>query len=213
MPVLQAARVRMFGQRDYIVFIEANKHRTSLCAEYNTKNCIKASVFSPLFFPGFILNIFVFMAGKNFFQFVKFMLLGLVGTVVEFIVFGLCNFLVFRKFASTAFSWFVFDYPVSSGGLCAFLAIAVSFACSQTANFIVQRRYTFKSSSAVASSAPMYAVMVCILYLYVLWLPSVIGNAVYGALGTVWGAYAVKIISQFTSALIQFPLNKFLIMR
>lgn len=153
------------------------------------------------------------MAGKTFFQFIKFMLLGLVGTVVEFAVFGFCNFFLFRKLESTSFSWFVFNYPVSAGGLCAFLSIAVSFASAQTANFIVQRRFTFKSASSVASSAPMYALMVCILYLYVLWLPSVIGSAVYGALGPVWGAYGVKIISQFTSALIQFPLNKFLIMR
>lgn len=153
------------------------------------------------------------MKKSGLFQFVKFMLLSLIASAVEFASFALFNFVIFRKLSHIDFSWAVFEYSSQNGGLCAFLALALSFTLAQITNFLVQRHFTFKSRGNAAKSALMYFVMVVIMYVYVLWLPSVIGPWLYSKLGESAGALAVKLVSQFTSALIQFPLNKFLVMR
>lgn len=150
---------------------------------------------------------------KPFWQFVKFLLLGLIATVVELGVFAICNYSVFKGFSNRPFSWFLFSYPISEGGLCSFLSLVVSFTAAQITNFIVQRKYTFKSTNNVVLSSIMYLVMVVACYIYILWLPSIISSLFYDLLGSDLGALAVKLISQFTCALIQFPLNKFLVMR
>ena len=146
-------------------------------------------------------------------QAILFFVLSLIGSVVEIAVFAAGNFFLFKGLSDRPFQWFLFSYSVAEGGLCTFVARAVSFACAQTTNFLIHRKVTFKSSSNVAFSAVMYAVMVILCYIYVLWLPSVLTTTFVGLFGKAVGPVAVVIFSQFTSALIQFPINKFLIMR
>ncbi|MCR4675923.1 MAG: hypothetical protein K5634_01680 [Sphaerochaetaceae bacterium] len=149
----------------------------------------------------------------SFYQFAKFLILGLVASVVEFIVFGLCNYLIFKPLSGKPFTWFIFTYTPANGGLCAFLSMAFSYAAAQITNFIIQRKYTFKATNNPALSAVLFAIMVIGTYIFVMWLPSVIGEPVYKALGAEIGAIVVKMICQTASALIQFPLNKFVVMR
>lgn len=143
----------------------------------------------------------------------SFWLMGGVATVVDLGVFALCSYVLFRPLATDGVSWWLFDYSVENGGLAALLSFAASFAVSQTVNFFVQRKVTFAATNNVAASAVMYTVMVLGVYVFVMWLPTVIGAPVYAWLGAGAGAIAVKLICQFASFLIQFPINKWVIMR
>ena len=151
--------------------------------------------------------------GKTLWQLVMFFLMSGVTTLVDLAVFALCNYLVFAKYSDRAFVWGPFQYDLAAGGLCAFLSFAVSFAISQTVNFFLQRKATFGATNNVLRSAIMYAFMVVLVYLFVLWLPSLIAEPIYALLGAGIGPLAVKVIGQLCSALIQFPINKFVIMR
>lgn len=143
---------------------------------------------------------------------IVFYLMSGITTVVDLAAFAAFNYLVFASFREVPFHWWLLDYGVESGGLCAMLSMASSFAVSQTVNFFLQRKVTFGASNNVLYSAVMYAIMVVAVFFLVLWLPTVILVPM-----TVWlGAAApmvVKLITQFVSALIQFPINKWVIMR
>ncbi len=149
----------------------------------------------------------------SLFQLIKFLTLSLIASVVEFLVFALCNYVLFKGYSARNISWFIFNYTAENGGLCAFLSMAISYAAAQITNFLVQRKYTFKATNNVALSALLYTIMVLLTYAFVMYLPSLIGAPVYRALGATAGAVVVKIICQSSSALIQFPLNKFVVMK
>lgn len=149
----------------------------------------------------------------DFYQLLKFLTLSLIASVVEFVVFALCNYIIFKDVGNSPVVWFIFNYTSANGGLCAFLSMAISYAAAQVTNFIVQRKYTFKAKNNAALSAFLYTLMVLGTYVFVMWLPSVIGQGIYSALGAAAGAVVVKIICQSASALIQFPLNKFVVMK
>lgn len=146
-------------------------------------------------------------------QLVKFLALSLIATAVELLSFAFFNSFVFLSLRSRSFSWFVFSYPESVGGLCSFLSMGLSFTLAQVVNFFVQRKYTFKSSGRALRSAFFYAVMVLVCYFAVLYIPTVIGSFFYGIFGYEMGSVIVKMLCQSSSALIQFPINKFLIMK
>lgn len=149
----------------------------------------------------------------DLYQMIKFLVLGLIASVVEFVVFALCNYVFFKNVGDAPVVWFIFNYTSANGGLCAFLSMAISYAAAQVTNFIIQRKYTFKAKNNALLSAFLYTLMVLGTYVFVMWLPSVIGPFFYGALGADLGAIIVKIICQTSSALIQFPLNKFVVMK
>lgn len=150
---------------------------------------------------------------QTLWELVMFFLMSGITTIVDLGVFALCNFLIFVNLRATPFSWWLLEYGPDNGGMCAFLSVAVSFAISQTVNFFLQRKATFSATNNVALSAIMYAVMVVAVYFLCLWLPSVIGAPIYALLGAGLGALAVKLLLQLVSALIQFPINKWVIMR
>ena len=146
-------------------------------------------------------------------QLITFFLLGLVTTVVDWTVFALGNWVLFTGYRQAAFRWWLLDYGVENGGKCAFLAMALSFAVSQVVNFFLQRSRTFSSGSNVIISFILYVIMVLACFGWVLWLPACIGGRFYAALGETAGAIAVKCLAQFTSALIQYPICKYIVMR
>jgi len=142
-----------------------------------------------------------------------FMLMSCITTVVDLGSFALFNFWVFVPYREQVFSWWLIDYSIENGGLTAFLAFASSFAVSQTFNFFLQRKTTFKANNNVARSAAMYAVMVILVYFLQLYLPTLIRAPIVAALGMTLGDLLVKLINMTVSMLIQFPANKWLIMR
>jgi len=146
-------------------------------------------------------------------QMLLFWLMGSVATVVDLAVFSLGNYVLFTGLKNIPVHWWLLDYSVSNGGLCALLSFGISFAVSQTVNFFVQRKTTFSASGNVLLSGILYAAVVLGTYVLVLWLPTVISEPVCSVLGQTLGAVAVKLLCQFASFLVQFPLNKFLVMR
>jgi len=146
-------------------------------------------------------------------QFVMFMLMSCITTVVDLGSFAVFNFWVFVPLRGQSFSWWLIDYSVENGGMTALLAFACSFAISQTFNFFLQRKATFKANNNVARSAAMYAVMVILVYFLQLYLPTLIRVPIVGVFGLTFGDLLVKLINMTVSFLIQFPANKWVIMR
>ena len=146
-------------------------------------------------------------------QFIMYMLMGLITTVVDFGTFALCNFLIFTGLRERVFSWWLIDYPTASGGLGAFLSFAISFAVSQIFNFFLQRKTTFKANNNPALSGVLYAVMVIGVYFLQLYVPTLIGGPICALFGAALGEIVLKCINMTSSMLIQYPINKFIIMR
>jgi putative flippase GtrA len=141
------------------------------------------------------------------------MLMSGVTTLVDIGTFALLNFWILVPYRATPFFWGPFCYGVESGGLTAFGAFAVSFAVSQTFNFFLQRKTTFKANNNAVISAILYAVMVIGVYFVQLFLPTLLRAPLAAVIGVTFGDLAMKLINMTVSMLIQFPLNKYVIMR
>lgn len=150
---------------------------------------------------------------RTLWELFTFWLMGGVAGLIDLAVFAVCNYWVFAGLRGVDARFWLLDYGAENGGLCALLSFAVSFAVSQAANFFIQRKATFGATNNVLISALEYAAMVVAVYILILWLPTFIGAPIYRALGENLGAIAVKLVSQFVSFLIQFPINKWVIMR
>jgi len=146
-------------------------------------------------------------------QFLLFMLMSGITTLVDLGTFALFNFWLLKPYSATPFFWGPFRYSVGSGGLTAFGAFAVSFAVSQTFNFFLQRKTTFKANNNAAISAVFYAIMVVGVYFMQLFLPTLLRAPLAILIGTTLADLAMKLINMTVSMLIQFPLNKYVIMR
>jgi len=150
---------------------------------------------------------------QTLWEFIKFTLMSLVTTIVDLGVFALLNYWLFAGYRTVGFSWWLFDYRVENGGLCAFLSLLVSFAVSQTVNFILQRKVTFGATNNKLYSAAMYAIMVITVYFFTLWLPTLFIAPLYATIGANWGGIITKLICMAISFIIQFPMNKWVIMK
>lgn len=150
---------------------------------------------------------------QTLWEFIKFTLMSLVTTFVDMGVFALLNYWLLVGYKDTDFSWWLFNYRVENGGLTAFLSLLVSFAVSQTVNFILQRKVTFGATNNKLYSALMYAIMVIAVYFFILWLPTLFIEPLYAAIGENWGGIITKMVCMTISFLIQFPMNKWVIMK
>ena len=146
-------------------------------------------------------------------QFILYMLMGCLTSVVDFGTFALLNFWILVRFRYQPFSWWLIDYSIKNGGLTAFLSFAISFAISQIFNFVLQRKTTFKANNNVAGSAVMYTIMILLVYVFQLYLPTLTRVPLVALLGVTLGDIMVKVINMTSSMLIQFPINKWVIMR
>jgi len=146
-------------------------------------------------------------------QFLLFMLMSGITTLVDLGTFALFNFWLLRPYSATPFLWGPFRYGVESGGLTAFGAFAVSFAVSQTFNFFLQRKTTFKANNNAVVSAVLYAIMVVGVYFLQLLLPTLLRAPLAVLIGATLADLGMKLINMTASMLIQFPLNKYVIMR
>ncbi len=150
---------------------------------------------------------------KTFWQFILFLLMSLLTTGVDLGTFALLNYVIFVSLKTQPFQWFLFDYSVLNGGLCAFLSFAISFLLSQTFNFFIQRKVTFGANNRVVYSAIMYAIMVIGVFFFQLWIPTLVRDPLVSWVGENWADFIVKNMNMTVSFLIQFPMNKWVIMR
>ncbi len=150
---------------------------------------------------------------KGVWQFIVFTLMSGITTLVDLGTFAFFNFWLLAPYRTQPFFFGPFRYSVENGGLTAFGAFAASFAISQTFNFFLQRKTTFKANNNPATSAALYAVMVVGVYFVQLYLPTLLRAPIAGILGATAGDFAMKLINMTISMLIQFPMNKYVIMR
>jgi len=134
-------------------------------------------------------------------------------TLVDLGSFALFNFWLLAPYRGQAFYWGPFQYTIESGGLTAFGAFAASFVISQTFNFFLQRKTTFKANNNAAASAAMYAIMIIGVFALQLYLPTLLRAPIVGLLGETTGDLVMKLINMTVSMIIQFPMNKYVIMR
>jgi len=150
---------------------------------------------------------------QTLWQFIVFALVGGVTTVIELGSFTMLNFWILTPLRRRSFVWWLMDYSVENGGMTMFLAVVVSFAVSQTFNFFIQRKATFKANNNVLRSGVIYAVMVILVYFLQLYMPMLIREPFVKAFGEALGDILVKMIGMTSSMLIQFPISKWIIMR
>jgi len=150
---------------------------------------------------------------KTLWQFIKFTFLSLITTVVDLGTFSLFNYLIFTRLADVPFAWWLLDYGVEDGGLCAFLSFSLSFVVSQTFNFFLQRKVTFGATGNLLKSGILYAVMVLAVFALGVWIPTLIRSPLALLVGTAWADFLVKNVNMTLSFAIQFPMNKWVIMR
>ncbi|MDD4595745.1 MAG: hypothetical protein PHQ30_03380 [Candidatus Izemoplasmatales bacterium] len=152
-------------------------------------------------------------AKKTLWQFIKFTVFSTVTTVVDLGSFALFNYLIFTSLANQEFKFWLLDYSINAGGLCAFLSFALSFVISQTFNFFIQRKATFKATNNALYSGIMYAIMIIIVFIFQLWMPTIVRGPLSNLVGDTWGDLITKNINMTISFAIQFPMNKWVIMR
>ncbi len=147
------------------------------------------------------------------YQFISFAGVGGVVTVVDFALFALCRYLVFTAYLDTPFQFFIFDYPVQKGGLCAFLAFVISFPLAQVVSFLLQRNFTFKANNNTAASAAMFTCLIIFIFLVNMYLPVLTLGLLTRFLSPSAASIIAKCINMTTSMLIEFPIDKYVIMR
>jgi putative flippase GtrA len=150
---------------------------------------------------------------KGFWQFIKFTAFSLVTTVVELTTFSLFNYLIFTSLSSTEFKFWLFNYSVANGGMCAFLSFTLSFLIAQIFNFIIQRKVTFHATNHILYSAIMYGIMIFVIFVLQLWIPTLIRVPLSNLVGNDWADMIAKNMMMTLAFIIQFPMNKWVIMK
>jgi putative flippase GtrA len=150
---------------------------------------------------------------KTLWQFITFTLLSLVTTVIELGIFSLLNYVLLTSLKATPFHFWVFNYDVLAGGLCAFLAYMISFVISQTFNFFIHRKVTFSANNNQLYSGIMYGIMILSMFFLQLWIPQLFREWLSGITGPDWADFILKNTNMTLSFLTQFPINKWVIMR
>jgi len=146
-------------------------------------------------------------------QFIKYTLISLLTTVVELSTFALFNYWIFTKYAEMDFHIWLLDYSVANGGLTAFLSFALSYSIAQVFNFFMQRKTTFNATNNLLASAILYATMILLIFFLQMWLPTLIRVPIARWIGNDWADLLIKNMMMTLSFLIQFPINKYVIMR
>ncbi len=155
------------------------------------------------------------ITSKNtgFWELIKFTSVSLLTSLVEISTFSLFNYLIFTSLSNIEFKFGLLDYSISNGGLCAFLSFGLSYLLAQIFNFIVQRKATFKANNRVLYSAIMYTVMILVIFVLQLWIPTLIHVPIARVVGDNWADMIIKNLLMFLSFVIQFPMNKWVIMK
>lgn len=146
-------------------------------------------------------------------QFLVFNLLSLCATLTDLAVYSLLDYWLLAPWKSIGVSWWLLDYTVANGGLAALVATACAYLCAQIVNFFVQRKGTFQANNSVAASGVMYFGMIVFIWFFQIWFSAILLRWFLPIFGTYWGGLLMRLANSLVSLLIQFPMNKFIIMR
>jgi putative flippase GtrA len=137
----------------------------------------------------------------------------MVTTVVDLGTFSLFNYWILTRWKHVPFQFWLFDYSVVNGGLCAFFSFGLSFVMSQTFNFFIQRKATFKATNNVLYSGILYTLMILVVFTLSLVIPPLLRGPLAHLVGTSWADIIIKNVNMTVSFAIQFPMNKWVIMK
>ena len=133
--------------------------------------------------------------------------------VVDFLLFWILNSFVLIHLKTKPFIFGPFNYGIGDGGLCTFISTAISYFVSMIVNYIVQRKYVFKSNVDFFKGLVIYMLTTMISYVIVLYIPGIIGNYINSIFGHHVGSLITKAIAEAIGFFIQFPINKYIIMK
>ena len=112
------------------------------------------------------------------------------------------------------FSLLVFDYTgAGSGGLGGFLTFLLAEVLAQVVNFVVQKRWVFRSDASFSTAAPRFAVLACVIVVVNLVLPGHVTALCQG-----WGmpagvaATVASVVNTLLAVVVSYPLLKFWVM-
>ena len=115
---------------------------------------------------------------ETFWQFIKFIFVSLGACIVQVVTLAiLYNIPAIKALSTTAFHWFVFNYPVIEGercGLALFIAGNTANILAQIFSFFINREKTFNSGANIAVTMPIYIVFTLALITFSAWLNPVV---------------------------------------
>ncbi|HWQ58076.1 MAG TPA: GtrA family protein [Clostridia bacterium] len=147
-------------------------------------------------------------------QLILFTVLSGVATLVDLSVFSLLNYWLLKPLKSVDFVWWLLDYnAVDGGGLGGLIATAAAYFAAQVANFFVQRKGTFQANNNAAASGALYFVMIVAIWFLQIYLGGLFMRWFAAPFGENLGDILSRLANNTVAFLIQFPLNKYVIMR
>lgn len=106
-------------------------------------------------------------------EFILFNILANCATVTNFLVMWLCTGVIFKRYDNVSFHFWIFDYTTKDSlMLCGFLSFLIATTLAQVVNYIVQKKFVFKSDERFETAVPKYIVMVVIMVIISTALPS-----------------------------------------
>lgn len=146
-------------------------------------------------------------------QMIKSFFLGGIATGTDYIIFVLCNYVIFKNLSNIPFHFGPFNYEVIDGGLCNFVSMAISYLLGQTMNYFVQKKYAFNKDNSTPKTFASYIIVSIFVYFIVLYIPGIIGGGINSLFGFTFGPLISKAIATFFAFCVQFPINKFVIFK
>ena len=146
-------------------------------------------------------------------QLIVFNLFSAVATLTDLLVFSLLNYWLLTTWKTVGVTWWLLDYSPAKGGLAALVSTAAAYLLAQAVNFFVQRKGTFQADNNVAASGAMYFVMIAVIWFFQIWFSAILLGWFLPIFGEYWGGLLMRLANSLVSLVIQFPMNKFVIMR
>ena len=145
-------------------------------------------------------------------QFVKFLVVSLLATAVQFILLNTLNLIPqISELYDKEFSFWVFVYPVSIGGLGYFIASNTANIAAQIVAFFVNREKTFNSSANIALTLPIYIIFTVALIVFSAWLnPFSKGLLIEWGLSEALSKNIATMICSSVQFFVYFPVDKIL---
>jgi len=145
-------------------------------------------------------------------QFVKFIVVSLLATVVQF---GTLNILLvipaIRALETQPFQWFVFNYDLDAGGLKYFIAFNVANILAQIVAFFVNRKKTFGGTTSIPITLTIYLAFTLGLICFSAWLSPALAAFMIGrGIGEQLAGNIATMACSAIQFFVYFPVNKLL---
>ena len=154
-------------------------------------------------------------AHPDLWEFILFTILSNISTISRFVMTWAGTALFVDALGLTqSFSFLIFDYAsAGSSGLGGFLTFLVAEAVAQAVNFVVQKKWVFKSDADFSQAAPRFAVLALVIVAVNLVLPGHVTSLCI-SLGMASGLAATmaSVVNTLLAVLVSYPLLKFWVM-